>query len=107
MSDLHDIKHFIQSIESSQRARLLQGTQSLNETSNSLARIHTVAAETDEIGTEIITELGMQRETLVRTKDRVSISHILPRSLSPSLSVSVIHAHIPKCSTHLNTILIN
>lgn len=52
----------------------MQGTQSLNRTSESIARSHRVAAETDQIGVEIIEELGQQRESLVRTKDRVSCS---------------------------------
>ena len=60
-------------MESSQRARLLQGTQSLTGASSSISRMHQVAADTDQIGTEIITELGTQRDTLVRTQDRVSI----------------------------------
>ena len=59
-------------MEASQRARLVQGTQSLNRTTDSIARSHQVAAETDEIGTEILGELGRQRDVLVRTKDRVS-----------------------------------
>ena len=56
----------------SQRNKLCQGTQSLNRATDSIARSHQIAAETDEIGVEIIDELGRQRETLVRTKDRVS-----------------------------------
>lgn len=58
-------------MEASQRARLVQGTQSLNRATESIARSHQVAAETDEIGTEILGELGRQREVLVRTKDRL------------------------------------
>ena len=58
-------------MEASQRARLVQGTQSLNRATESIARSHQVAAETDEIGTEILGELGRQRDVLVRTKDRV------------------------------------
>lgn len=58
-------------MEASQRARLIQGTQSLNRASESIARSHQIAAETDEVGTEILGELGRQREVLTRTKDRV------------------------------------
>lgn len=58
-------------MEASQRARLLQGVASLNRTSESIARSHQIAAETDQVGTEIIDELGRQREVLVRTKDRL------------------------------------
>jgi hypothetical protein len=46
--------------------------QNLHPPTDSIARSHQLAAETDEIGVEIIDELGRQRETLVRTKDRVS-----------------------------------
>lgn len=58
----------------SQRNKLYQGTQSLNRATDSIARSHQIAAETDEIGVEIIDELGRQRETLHRTKDRVIIA---------------------------------
>ena len=65
-----------QRVEASQRARLVQGTQSLNRATESIARSHQIAAETDEVGTEILGELGRQRDVLVRTKDRVSDSII-------------------------------
>lgn len=51
---------------------LLQGTDSLNRASESIERSHRIAAETDQIGTDIIEELGEQREQLERTKSRVS-----------------------------------
>jgi len=49
----------------------LQGTASLNRASDSIARSHQVAAETDQVADEIVTELGTQRESLLRTQDRV------------------------------------
>lgn len=55
----------------SQRVLLLQGTDSLNRASESIERSHRIAAETDQIGTDIIEELGEQREQLERTKSRV------------------------------------
>ncbi|XP_069773186.1 vesicle transport through interaction with t-SNAREs homolog 1B [Narcine bancroftii] len=55
----------------SQRALLLQGTDSLNRTSKSIDRSCRIAAETDQIGSEIIEELGEQREQLERSKDRL------------------------------------
>ncbi|NP_001016960.1 vesicle transport through interaction with t-SNAREs homolog 1B [Xenopus tropicalis] len=55
----------------SQRALLLQGTESLNRATDSIARSHRIAAETDAIGTDIIEELGEQREKLERTKGRL------------------------------------
>ena len=57
----------------SQRALLLQGTDSLNPATQSIERSHRIAAETDQIGSEIIEELGEQRDQLERTKSRVSL----------------------------------
>ena len=54
---------------------LLQGTESLNRASQSIERSHQIAAETDQIGTDIIEELGEQREQLERTKGRVSTNN--------------------------------
>ncbi|KAF7475116.1 Hypothetical predicted protein [Marmota monax] len=42
----------------SQRALLLQGTESLNRATQSIERSHGIATETDQIGSEIIEELG-------------------------------------------------
>ncbi|XP_005106939.1 vesicle transport through interaction with t-SNAREs homolog 1B [Aplysia californica] len=58
-------------LDSANRAKLLQGHQSLQRTSDSIARSHQIAAETDQIGVEIIDELGEQRETLIRTRERL------------------------------------
>ncbi|KAF7655469.1 hypothetical protein LDENG_00055650 [Lucifuga dentata] len=55
----------------SQRSLLLQGTESLNNASQSIERSHRIATETEHIGTEIIEELGEQREQLDRTRDRL------------------------------------
>ncbi|XP_032546207.1 vesicle transport through interaction with t-SNAREs homolog 1B isoform X2 [Chiroxiphia lanceolata] len=65
----------------SQRVLLLQGTDSLNRASQSIERSHRIAAETDQIGTDIIEELGEQREQLERTKSRlVNTSENLSKS---------------------------
>ncbi|XP_071354923.1 vesicle transport through interaction with t-SNAREs homolog 1B [Trachinotus anak] len=56
----------------SQRALLLQGTESLNSASQSIERSQRIAAETDQIGTDIIEELGEQREQLDRTRNRLA-----------------------------------
>lgn len=55
----------------SQRALLLQGTESLNNASQSIERSQRIATETEQIGTDIIEELGEQREQLERTRDRL------------------------------------
>ncbi|XP_057714804.1 vesicle transport through interaction with t-SNAREs homolog 1B [Corythoichthys intestinalis] len=57
--------------EQSQRALLLQGTESLNNATQSIQRSQRIAAETEHIGTDIIQELGEQREQLDRTRDRL------------------------------------
>ncbi|XP_036166548.1 vesicle transport through interaction with t-SNAREs homolog 1B isoform X2 [Myotis myotis] len=56
----------------SQRVLLLQGTDSLNRATQSIERSHRIATETDQIGSEIIEELGEQRDQLERTKNRVN-----------------------------------
>ncbi|XP_061599360.1 vesicle transport through interaction with t-SNAREs homolog 1B [Cololabis saira] len=55
----------------SQRALLLQGTDSLSNASQSIERSQRLAVETEHIGTDIIEELGEQREQLDRTRDRM------------------------------------
>uniref|UniRef100_A0A3Q3KSE7 Vesicle transport through interaction with t-SNAREs 1B n=1 Tax=Mastacembelus armatus TaxID=205130 RepID=A0A3Q3KSE7_9TELE len=55
----------------SQRALLLQGTESLNNASQSIERSQRIATKTEQIGTDIIEELGEQREQLERTRDRL------------------------------------
>ncbi|XP_041352901.1 vesicle transport through interaction with t-SNAREs homolog 1B-like [Gigantopelta aegis] len=59
-------------MEASQRAKLLQGHQSLQRASESIARSQQISAETDQIGVEVIDNLGQQRESLVRTRERLS-----------------------------------
>uniref|UniRef100_A0A3Q4M8Y8 Vesicle transport through interaction with t-SNAREs 1B n=1 Tax=Neolamprologus brichardi TaxID=32507 RepID=A0A3Q4M8Y8_NEOBR len=56
----------------SQRALLLQGTDALNNASQSIERSQRIAAETEQIGTDIIEELGEQREQLDRTRNRLA-----------------------------------
>lgn len=55
----------------SQRALLLQGSDSLNNATQSIERSQRIAAETEQIGTEIIEELGEQREQLDRSRNRL------------------------------------
>ncbi|XP_027699568.1 vesicle transport through interaction with t-SNAREs homolog 1B [Vombatus ursinus] len=65
----------------SQRVLLLQGTDSLNRATQSIERSHRIATETDQIGSEIIEELGDQRDQLERTKSRlVNTNENLSRS---------------------------
>ncbi|KAM9294055.1 vesicle transport through interaction with t-SNAREs homolog 1B [Gastrophryne carolinensis] len=73
----------------SQRNLLLEGNQSLSRASDSIARSHHLAAETDAVGQGIVEELSGQREQLERTKDRlVNTSENLSRSTKILRSMS-------------------
>lgn len=54
-----------------QRDKVMHGTETLNRASESIARSTRVAVETEQIGGEIIDELGDQRESLIRTRDKL------------------------------------
>ncbi|XP_065168285.1 vesicle transport through interaction with t-SNAREs homolog 1B [Atheta coriaria] len=58
--------------EAQQRQTVLEGRRVLERTGQSLARSNQVAIETEQIGTTVVTELGEQRETLLRAKNRLS-----------------------------------
>lgn len=53
------------------RKQVKQGSAVLERTSASIARSTTIAIETEQVGTEVLGELGTQRETLTRTRDRL------------------------------------
>ncbi|CAG9860090.1 unnamed protein product [Phyllotreta striolata] len=57
--------------EQRNRQLLFQGTQVLERTGQSLARSTQIAVETETIGHEVISELGEQREALLRTRGRL------------------------------------
>lgn len=50
----------------------LEGRQILERTSASLARSNQVAIDTENVGTEVITELDEQRESLLRSQRRLN-----------------------------------
>lgn len=50
---------------------VVKGIQALERTGQSLMRAQLVAKESEQIGTEVINELGGQRESLVRTRERL------------------------------------
>lgn len=58
--------------EAEQRQTLLSSRTALERASQSVSRSQTVAAETEQIGREVVAELGGQRETLLRAKRRLS-----------------------------------
>ncbi|KAI5611729.1 vesicle transport through interaction with t-SNAREs-like 1B [Silurus asotus] len=57
--------------QQAQRTLLIQGTESLNNATQSIARSQRIAVESEQIGTDIIEELGQQREQLDHTRDRL------------------------------------
>lgn len=72
-----------------QKSQVQQGTAVLERTSASIARSTAIAIESEQVGTEVLGELGTQRETLTRTRDRlmetdaeVSRSRRIIRSMS-------------------------
>lgn len=53
------------------RRQVLEGTNILERTSQSIQRSQQVAVETEAVGGEIISDLGVQREQLERTRGRI------------------------------------
>lgn len=53
------------------RRTALEGRQVLERTADSIARSHQTAIDTEHIGTTVISELGEQRESLLRSKRRL------------------------------------
>ncbi len=90
---------FLQTHLQSQRALLIQGTESLNNASKSIERSQRIAVETDLIGTDIIEELGEQREQLDRTRDRVRERYLDQRPL-----LSLLNKQIINCTSKMSTI---
>ncbi|KAB0805507.1 hypothetical protein PPYR_02477 [Photinus pyralis] len=54
------------------RQTVLQGKAILERTGDSIARSEQIAIETETIGTEVLSELDGQRETLLRAKNRLT-----------------------------------
>lgn len=74
------------------QANLIKGTAILEKTQQSVFRATQVAQESEQIGTEVIGELGVQREALVRTRERLTDTnqdlrktHVLLRSMNRRL----------------------
>lgn len=59
-------------LDSRNRQLVLEGRSVLERTGESIARSTQIAVETETIGTEVISELSDQRETLLRTKNRLT-----------------------------------
>lgn len=58
--------------EAEHQRTLLESNATLDRAGQSMARSHAVAIQSEQIGTEVITELGEQRERLLRAKRRLS-----------------------------------
>jgi vesicle transport through interaction with t-SNAREs protein 1 len=56
----------------SSRARLLQGTETLQDGSRRLDNAHRIALETEDVGADILRNLRGQREQIEHTRDTVS-----------------------------------
>nr|CAH7737182.1 unnamed protein product [Callosobruchus chinensis] len=57
--------------EEGNRQLILEGSRILERTGESIARSEQIAVETENVGNEVISELGQQRESLLRTRDRL------------------------------------
>lgn len=57
--------------EARNRQIVLEGTQVLERTGESLARSHQIAIETENVGNEVVNELSEQREALLRTRNHL------------------------------------
>ena len=54
------------------RRTVAEGHAALERTADSLARSHRTAIETEQLGEEVVSELSAQRETLLRSKNRLT-----------------------------------
>ena len=74
--------------EDETRRTVLEGHAILERTAESLARSQNTAAETERVGQEVVSELSAQRETLLRSRQRLedtdqelSQTHVLLRKM--------------------------
>lgn len=74
--------------EDQTRRTVLEGRAVLERTADSLARSQHTAAETERVGEDVVSELGAQRETLLRSRQRLadtdqelSQTHVLLRKM--------------------------
>ncbi|KAJ8935127.1 hypothetical protein NQ318_015782 [Aromia moschata] len=57
--------------EAHNRQVVLEGAAILERTGESIARSNEIAIETENVGNEVLSELGEQREALLRTRSRL------------------------------------
>lgn len=58
--------------EDETRRTVLEGHAALERTAESLARSQRTAVETEQVGEEVVSELSAQRQTLLRSKQRLA-----------------------------------
>ncbi|XP_014210282.1 vesicle transport through interaction with t-SNAREs homolog 1B [Copidosoma floridanum] len=58
--------------DDAQRRVLFDSRAAIQRSNQSVIKSHAVAIETEQIGTEVISELGSQRETLLQAKSRLT-----------------------------------
>ncbi|KAL4131803.1 hypothetical protein QTP88_009059 [Uroleucon formosanum] len=71
--DLEDDNHFAESedVTSEQKQRLLYTSERLNQSGIQLDNTYRIAVETEEIGSQILTDLNRQRETMHNSFNRL------------------------------------
>lgn len=69
-----DNSHFaeIEDVTSEQKQRLLYTSERLNQSGIQLDNTYRITVETEEIGSQILTDLNHQRETMQKSFNRVS-----------------------------------
>lgn len=69
-----DDNHFAESedVTSEQKQRLLYTSERLNQSGIQLDNTYRIAVETEEIGSQILTDLNRQRETMHNSFNRVT-----------------------------------
>lgn len=60
-------------ISNDQKQRLLDNTEKLERTGNKLEEGYRILVETEQTGTQILQNLGEQRETIQKSRNRVGI----------------------------------
>ncbi|BES99261.1 Snare region anchored in the vesicle membrane C-terminus [Nesidiocoris tenuis] len=85
--------------EQRQRESLLEGRAALERTSESLRNSELIAVQTETIGTNVLGELNVQRETLVRAQNRLA-------DIDTNLSKSRQLLNFMKRSVFMNKILL-
>jgi len=71
--DLEDDNHFAESedVNSEQKQRLLYTSERLNRSGIQLDKTYRIAVETEEIGSQVLTDLSRQRETMQSSFNRL------------------------------------